>query len=57
MQRLTILGSTGSVGQSTLDVLALHPGLFSVSALTANTNVDKMLTQCQRFSAYNRCNV
>jgi len=49
MRRLTILGSTGSVGQSTLDVLSLHPELFSVSALTANNNVDKMLAQCQTF--------
>jgi len=49
MQRLTILGSTGSVGQSTLDVLTLHPDLFCVSALTANTNVEVMLTQCQKF--------
>lgn len=49
MQRLTILGSTGSVGQSTLDVLALHPDLFTVSALTAHNNVEKMLHQCQQF--------
>ena len=46
MQKLTILGSTGSVGQSTLGVLALHPQLFSVFALTANTNVAQMLEQC-----------
>ncbi len=46
MQRLTILGSTGSVGQSTLDVLSLHPGLFTVCALTANHNVEKMAQQC-----------
>ncbi len=50
MQRLTILGSTGSVGQSTLDVLALHPELFSVCALTANDNVEKMLQQCVQYS-------
>jgi len=49
MQRLTILGSTGSVGQSTLDVVALHPDQFCVRALTANSNVDKMLLQCQTF--------
>ncbi len=48
-QNLTILGSTGSVGQSTLEVLALHPELFNVSTLTANTNVDEMLLQCQKF--------
>lgn len=49
MQRLTILGSTGSVGQSTLEVLAHHPGMFRVSALTAKNNVEKMLFQCQQF--------
>jgi len=49
MQRITILGSTGSVGQSTLDVLARHPDRFTVSALTANTNVQKMVVQCQQF--------
>ena len=50
MQRLTILGSTGSVGQSTLEVLKLHPNLFTVDALTANTNVDVMLEQCKQYS-------
>lgn len=47
MQRITILGSTGSVGQSTLSVLARHPQKFQVAALTANRNVEKMLLQCQ----------
>ena len=50
MQRLTILGSTGSVGQSTLEVLKLHPNLFAVDTLTANTNVDVMLEQCKQYS-------
>jgi len=49
MQRITILGSTGSVGQSTLDVIALHPENFRVEALTANSNVAKMLRQCKSF--------
>jgi 1-deoxy-D-xylulose-5-phosphate reductoisomerase len=49
MQKLTILGSTGSVGQSTLDVLSLHPSLFTVEALTAHSNVSTMLQQCQRY--------
>lgn len=49
MQRLVILGSTGSVGQSTLDVVALHPERFTVTALTANSNTDKMLAQCKLF--------
>ena len=48
-QTLTILGSTGSVGANTLDVVARHPDLFSVFALTAAVQVDTMLAQCQRF--------
>jgi len=49
MQRISILGSTGSVGQSTLEVVALYPELFSIVALTANKNVEKMFAQCQQF--------
>ncbi|MFT5572156.1 MAG: 1-deoxy-D-xylulose-5-phosphate reductoisomerase [Cryomorphaceae bacterium] len=49
MQGISILGSTGSVGQSTLDVLALHPERFAVVAITANTNVSKMIEQCQQY--------
>ena len=49
MQNLAILGSTGSVGTSTLDVVARHPDKFSVYALTANTNVEKMVEQCIAF--------
>ncbi len=48
-QRLTILGSTGSIGTSTLDVLARHPDRFEVFALSAATQVDLMLAQCARF--------
>ena len=48
-QILTILGSTGSIGNNTLDVVARHPDLFSVFALTAAVQVDAMLAQCQRF--------
>ena len=46
---LTILGSTGSIGESTLDVVNRHPDLFKVLALTANNNVEKMLEQCRQF--------
>lgn len=49
MQNIVILGSTGSVGQSTLDVVFRHPSQFSVYALTANSNVDKILNQCEVF--------
>lgn len=49
MQNLVILGSTGSVGQSTLDVVSGQSELFTVYALSANTNVEKMLVQCEQF--------
>ncbi len=48
-QRVTVLGSTGSIGVSTLDVMAMHPERFEVFALSAATQVDLMLAQCQRF--------
>ena len=48
-QRITILGSTGSVGVNTLDVIAAHPDLFAVFALSAATQTDVMLAQCARF--------
>ncbi|MGE0497475.1 MAG: 1-deoxy-D-xylulose-5-phosphate reductoisomerase, partial [Ramlibacter sp.] len=48
-QRLAVLGSTGSVGAITLDVVARHPGLFEVFALSAATRVDLMLAQCAQF--------
>jgi 1-deoxy-D-xylulose-5-phosphate reductoisomerase len=49
-QRVTVLGSTGSVGVSTLDVIARHPGRFEVFALSAATKVDELLAQCVRFA-------
>jgi 1-deoxy-D-xylulose-5-phosphate reductoisomerase len=49
MQAVTILGSTGSIGISTLDVLARHPDRFEVYALTAHTSVDALLAQCKQF--------
>ena len=48
-QRLTVLGSTGSIGTSTLDVVARHPERFEVFALSAATQVDLLLTQCAQF--------
>ena len=50
MQSIVILGSTGSVGQSTLDVVSRHPDKFSIFALTANSNVENMLAQCEDYS-------
>ncbi len=49
-QRLTVLGSTGSIGTSTLDVVGRHPDRYEVFALSAATQVDQMLAQCARFS-------
>jgi len=49
IRHLTILGSTGSIGVSTLDVVARHPDRFQVVALTANNSTEKMLEQCRRF--------
>jgi 1-deoxy-D-xylulose-5-phosphate reductoisomerase len=48
-QRLTILGSTGSIGVSTLDVVARHADRFDVFALSASTRVDDLLAQCAQF--------
>ncbi|OSZ75651.1 1-deoxy-D-xylulose-5-phosphate reductoisomerase [Hydrogenophaga sp. IBVHS1] len=48
-QAVTILGSTGSIGTSTLDVMARHSGRYTVFALTAATQVDVLLAQCRRF--------
>ena len=49
MKTVTVLGATGSIGDSTLDVIARHPGLYRVFALTANTGVDKLFEQVLRF--------
>jgi len=48
-QSLVILGSTGSIGASTLDVVLRHPRRFRVTALTTNSRVDVMLAQCKQF--------
>jgi 1-deoxy-D-xylulose-5-phosphate reductoisomerase len=48
-QRIAVLGSTGSIGVSTLDVIARHADRFEVFALSASTRVDLMLQQCVQF--------
>jgi 1-deoxy-D-xylulose-5-phosphate reductoisomerase len=48
-QRIAVLGSTGSIGTNTLDVIARHPDQFEVFALTASTQVDLMLAQIVQF--------
>jgi 1-deoxy-D-xylulose-5-phosphate reductoisomerase len=49
VQRIAILGSTGSIGASTLDVVARHPGRFQVFALAANRDVERLAAQCLAF--------
>ena len=46
---IAILGSTGSVGKSALDVVARHPDRYRVQALSAHSRVDKLFEQCRRF--------
>lgn len=49
MKRLAILGSTGSIGTHTLDVIAAHPDQFEVAALAAGNNVELLVRQAERF--------
>ena len=49
MQMITVLGATGSIGVSTLDVIAQHPDQFKVFALTANTRHEQLFEQCKQF--------
>jgi 1-deoxy-D-xylulose-5-phosphate reductoisomerase len=49
MKGLCILGATGSIGVSTLDVVSRHPDKYKVIALTANTNVEALFAQCLAF--------
>ena len=48
-QKITVLGSTGSIGTNTLDVVARHPDQYEIFALSAATQVDLMLSQCAQF--------
>ena len=50
MQFVTVLGSTGSIGKSTLDVISQHADQYSIYALVANSNVDIMLQQIMQFN-------
>jgi 1-deoxy-D-xylulose-5-phosphate reductoisomerase len=49
VRRVCVLGSTGSIGVNTLDVMARHPGRFVAHALTAHSRIDELLAQCLRF--------
>ncbi|MGM0982871.1 MAG: 1-deoxy-D-xylulose-5-phosphate reductoisomerase [Pseudomonadota bacterium] len=48
MERVTVLGATGSIGTSTLDVLGRHPERYRVHALTAHRSRESLLAQCRR---------
>jgi len=50
-ENVTILGSTGSVGESTLDVIGRNPGRYRVAALTAHRNTHRLAEQCAQFGA------
>ncbi|MEK7718905.1 MAG: 1-deoxy-D-xylulose-5-phosphate reductoisomerase [Bacteroidota bacterium] len=49
MKKIALLGSTGSIGQQTLDIIASNPDLFSVEVLTANNNVNLLIEQAMKF--------
>ena len=49
MKRIALLGSTGSIGQQTLEIIDSHPDLFAVEVLTANNNVDLLIEQAIKF--------
>ena len=49
LQNITILGSTGTIGVNTLDVIARHPGRYRAYTLTASTRAEPLLAQCLQF--------
>ncbi|MFT7267682.1 MAG: 1-deoxy-D-xylulose-5-phosphate reductoisomerase, partial [Porticoccus sp.] len=49
MQRLTVLGSTGSIGVNTLDIVSQHPSRFNIFALSCHTRVGDLAAQCEKF--------
>ncbi|MDN3505047.1 MAG: 1-deoxy-D-xylulose-5-phosphate reductoisomerase [Rhabdochlamydiaceae bacterium] len=49
MKRITLLGSTGSIGEQTLDIVAAYPEQFSIFALAAHSNIKKLAEQAKRF--------
>jgi 1-deoxy-D-xylulose-5-phosphate reductoisomerase len=49
IQRITILGATGSIGQSTLAVIDLHPERYQVFALTAHSRLDELALLCAKY--------
>jgi 1-deoxy-D-xylulose-5-phosphate reductoisomerase len=55
MRHIAVLGATGSIGKSTLDVVARHPERFSVHSLTANTAVNELAALCMKFRPRYAC--
>ena len=51
VKRLSILGSTGSIGQSTLDVVRQHATSFAVDALVGNSNIAQLAADAREFGA------
>ncbi len=49
-QRIALLGSTGSIGEQTLDVVSQHPDLFEITTLTANRRWEELVRQARRFT-------
>ncbi|EWS61333.1 1-deoxy-D-xylulose 5-phosphate reductoisomerase [Methylibium sp. T29-B] len=49
MQRVCLLGATGSIGVSTLDVIARHPDRYELFALSAHSRIDELAAQCLQF--------
>jgi len=49
MRHICVLGSTGSIGVSTLDVIRAYPHLFKVESLTAHSNIELLAKQCEEF--------
>lgn len=54
-QRIAVLGATGSIGDSTLAILAAHPQDYEVYALSGHQRLDKLLTLCQQFMPTRVC--
>ena len=50
MKQVSLLGSTGTIGVNTLDVISRHPDSFQLFALAANSNVERLAEQCERFN-------
>ena len=49
MKGISILGATGSIGVNTLDVVARHPDKYKIVALSANSQVDRLVEQCEQY--------